>query len=197
MAKKDKQAPAPEGEDEKKDGEGADASAEGGKKGFLGKFLSKEFLFSKKMLMFGAPALLVVLLGIGAGTYFMFFSGHSEEEDAKLAESAEPVPVTPPEVAFYDVPNILVNIQSPDGAPAYLKISLSLELNNEEEKAGVEALKDRMVDQFQGYLRELRMDDLKGSAGIARVKEELLRRVNVAAAPYKVRDVLLQEMIVQ
>ena len=54
-----------------------------------------------------------------------------------------------------------------------------------------------MVDQFQGYLRELRMDDLKGSAGIARVKEELLRRVNVAAAPYKVRDVLLQEMIVQ
>lgn len=196
MAKKDKQAPAPDGDEEKKEGEGAEASAEGGKKGFLGKFLSKEFLFSKKMLMFGAPALLVVLLGIGAGTYFMFFSGHGEEAD-KLAEAAEPAPVTPPEVAFYDVPNILVNIQSPDGAPAYLKISLSLELNNEEEKAGVEALKDRMVDQFQSYLRELRMDDLKGSAGIARVKEELLRRVNVAAAPYHVRDVLLQEMIVQ
>jgi flagellar FliL protein len=195
MAKKEKQAPAPEGEEGQKDGEGGEATAESGKKG-LGKFLSKEFLFSKKMLMFGAPALLVVLLGIGAGTYFMFFSGHGEDE-AKLAEAAEPVPVTPPEVAFYDVPNILVNIQSPDGAPAYLKISLSLELNNEEEKAGVEALKDRMVDQFQGYLRELRMDDLKGSAGIARVKEELLRRVNVAAAPYKVRDVLLQEMIVQ
>jgi flagellar FliL protein len=195
MAKKDKQAQAPDGEEEKKDGEGADASAEGGKKG-LKKFLSKEFLFSKKNLMFGAPALLVLLLGIGAGTYFMFFSGHGEEE-SKLAEAAEAKPVTPPEVAFYDVPNILVKIQSPDGAPAYLKISLSLELNNEEEKAGVEALKDRMVDQFQSYLRELRMDDLKGSAGIARVKEELLRRVNVAAAPYHVRDVLLQEMIVQ
>ena len=30
-----------------------------------------------------------------------------------------------------------------------------------------------------------------------RLKEELLRRVNVAAAPYKVRDVLLKQMIVQ
>src|ERR1043166_1536677 len=185
MAKKEKQAPAPDGEEEKKDGETAEASAEGGKKG-LKKFLSKEFIFSKKMLMIGAPALLVVLLGIGAGSYFMFFAGHSEDE-AKLAEAAEEKPIIPPEVAFYDVPNILVNIQSPDGNPAYLKISLSLEMNNEEEKTGVEALKDRMVDQFQSYLRELRNDDLKGSAGIARVKEELLRRVNVAAAPYKVR----------
>jgi flagellar FliL protein len=41
------------------------------------------------------------------------------------------------------------------------------------------------------------MDDLKGSAGVLRLKEELLRRINVAAAPYKVRDVLLKEMIVQ
>jgi len=55
----------------------------------------------------------------------------------------------------------------------------------------------RVVDQFQGYLRELRIDDLKGSAGVIRLKEELLRRINVATAPYHVRDVLLKEMIIQ
>ena len=60
------------------------------------------------------------------------------------------------------------------------------------EKTGMTALMPRMVDQFQAYLRELRVDDLKGSAGVLRLKEELLRRVNVAAAPYKVRDVLLK-----
>ena len=49
----------------------------------------------------------------------------------------------------------------------------------------------------RGHFSELRLDDLKGSAGVLRLKEELLRRVNVAAAPYKVRDVLLKEMIVQ
>ena len=53
------------------------------------------------------------------------------------------------------------------------------------EKAGMQALMPRVVDQFQAYLRELRVDDLKGSAGVLRLKEELLRRVNVAAAPYR------------
>jgi flagellar FliL protein len=53
------------------------------------------------------------------------------------------------------------------------------------------------VDQFQSYLRELRVDDLKGSEGVLRLKEELLRRVNAASAPYHVRDVLLKQMIVQ
>jgi flagellar FliL protein len=95
------------------------------------------------------------------------------------------------------VPDIIVNIQSADGSPAYLKLSSSLELETADEKAGMTALMPRIVDQFQGYLRELRIDDLKGSAGVLRLKEELLRRINVAAAPYHVRDVLLKEMIVQ
>ena len=38
-------------------------------------------------------------------------------------------PLTPPNVAFYDVPDIIVNIQSADGTPAYLKLSVSLELD--------------------------------------------------------------------
>ena len=33
------------------------------------------------------------------------------------------MPLTPPQVAFSDVPDILVNIQSNDGTPAYLKLS--------------------------------------------------------------------------
>ena len=47
------------------------------------------------------------------------------------------------------------------------------------------------------YLRELRVDDLHGSAGIYRLKEELLRRVSVAAYPVLIRDVLFKEMLVQ
>ena len=110
---------------------------------------------------------------------------------------ADAPPLTPPQVAFSDVPDILVNIQSNDGTPAYLKLSLSLEMDNDLEKAGITALTPRLVDQFQSYLRELRVDDLKGSEGVLRLKEELLRRVNAASAPYHVRDVLLKQMIVQ
>ena len=151
-------------------------------------------LKSKKVLMIGAPVLVLLLAGAGAGTYFFVLKPHDADK-AKVAKAD--APLTPPEVAFADVPDILVNIQSNDGTPAYLKLTVSLEMDNDLQKTGMAALMPRLVDQFQSYLRELRLDDLKGSAGVLRLKEELLRRVNVAAAPYKVRDVLLKQMIVQ
>ncbi len=170
---------------------GGDAAGAEPKQGFV-----KKLLGNKKLLIIAAAGLLVVLLGGGAGLYFFVFST-PKSDPTKAAQTAETVPVTPPQVAFYDVPDIIVNIQSADGSPAYLKLGTSLELNTADEKAGMTALMPRIVDQFQGYLRELRIDDLKGSAGVLRLKEELLRRINVAAAPYHVRDVLLKEMIVQ
>jgi flagellar FliL protein len=172
--------------EEDSDQDGEEAAEAQAPKGF------KRFL-TKKILMIAAPALLLALVGGGAGAYFLF----SGSGDAASAAKAENAPITPPKVAFSDMQDILVNIQSADGAPAYLKLSVSLELNNAEEKAAIQPLMPRITDQFQAYLRELRLSDLKGSAGVLRLKEELLRRVNVAAAPYHVRDVLLKQMLVQ
>jgi flagellar protein FliL len=181
MAKKDKEK-EPEADGENADGKG-EAAPQKGLKRFL----------SKKILMIAIPALVLVLGGGGGAAYFFLLKPHAEDK----SKTAEAPPLTPPQVAFSDVPDILVNIQSSDGTPAYLKLSLSLEMDNELEKTGMTALMPRLVDQFQSYLRELRVDDLKGSEGVLRLKEELLRRVNAAAAPYKVRDVLLKQMIVQ
>ena len=181
MAKKEK-TPDAEADGEKPEGEATGAAPKKGLRKFL----------TKKILMIAVPALLLVFGGGGAGAYFFLFKGEAAHE-----AKAEEVPLTPPKVAFSDMQDILVNIQSNDGTPAYLKLGVSLELENDEQKAALEPLMPRITDQFQAYLRELRLDDLKGSAGVLRLKEELLRRVNVAAAPYKVRDVLLKEMIVQ
>jgi flagellar protein FliL len=46
-------------------------------------------------------------------------------------------------------------------------------------------------------LRELRPSDLEGSAGLYRLKEELMRRVNVAVYPNKIDAVNFKEMLVQ
>ena len=178
MAKKDK---APE--EEKPEGEAVEAAP---KKGLLGK------LKSRKMLMIAVPVLLLVLGGGGAGAYFFLFK-KAPSTEAK----AEDVPLTPPAVVFSDLDKLTVNIQGADATPAYLQLSVTLELENYAQKAGIAALMPRVKDQFQAYLRELRLEDTQGSEGVMRLKEELLRRVNVAAAPYKVRDVLIQDMIVQ
>jgi len=175
------------------DGESASAGeADASKKGMVGKVL--DLLIGSKLRMMIAGGALLLLLGGGAGAYFLL----GGEEPVAGEETAEAEgPIIAPSVAFYDIPDIIVNIQTVDGSPAYLKLGVSLEIGNAEEKTGLQAVMPRIVDQFQSYLRELRMDDLKGSAGVLRLKEELLRRINVAAAPYKIKDVLLKEMIVQ
>ena len=74
------------------------------------------------MLMIAAPALVLLLGGGGAGTYFFLYQAASTAPRPKLAEAPKS-PLTPPQVAFIDVPDIMVNIQSADGTPAYLKLS--------------------------------------------------------------------------
>lgn len=149
--------------------------------------------FSRRFLMLAAGGGLALLL-VAGGAAFFFLAGGGDDEPA--AEATAPLPA-PPQVAFFDMPDMIVNIQSPDGTPTYLKLSVALELDRPETKAILEPLMPRIVDQFQTYLRELRLEDIRGSAGVMRLKEELLRRITIAAAPAAVRDVLLKEMIVQ
>jgi flagellar FliL protein len=179
---KDEDAPKEDGEAEA--GEGAEGEAP--KKGL-----------SKKLLLIagGGAALLVLLLGAGAW-FFLFRAPPPKPEPPKMAGGVR-LPLVPPQIVFFDMPDIVVNIQSAESTPVYLKLSVALELPSAAEKPALQSLMPRIVDQFQSYLRELRVDDLHGSAGVMRVKEELLRRINIAASPYPVRDVLLKEMIVQ
>jgi len=168
--------------------------AEAPKKGLVGKITG--LLFGSKMKMMISGGVLLLLLGGGGAAYYFLFMGSDEPKPGEQTAEAD-VPIVAPTVAFMDIPDIIVNIQSADGTPAYLKLGVSLEIANADQKTGLQAVMPRVVDQFQSYLRELRIDDLKGSAGVLRLKEELLRRVNAAATPYRIRDVLLKEMIVQ
>ena len=98
---------------------------------------------------------------------------------------------------FLAIPTMLVNLSGEDGTPRYLRLTVQLELHSPSDYGAVEAIIPRVVDQFQTYLRELRVRDLRGSAGIYRLQMELLWRVNKAAAPTKVKDVLFQEILIQ
>jgi flagellar protein FliL len=95
------------------------------------------------------------------------------------------------------VPEILVNLNSTGKKETYLKIRISLELENPETQAAIEPMMPRVIDSFQVFLREMRVEDLSGSAGMVRLKEELLNRINLSIQPYKVIDVLFKEMLIQ
>ncbi len=153
----------------------------------------KKKLAGKKIVLFGAIAVLVLALG-GAGGWYVFFSG-SEEDHVAEGEDVEAV-AEPLDLVFYDLPVMLVNLSSNSEKQSYLKLSVAIELEDEEAVSLIEPLLPRVVDRFQVYLRGLRVADLNGSAGMFHLKNELMRRVN-AAVPVEVKDVLFKEMIVQ
>jgi flagellar FliL protein len=92
---------------------------------------------------------------------------------------------------------LLVALSTESREATFLKIKISLEIEKQEDVPKLESLMPRIIGNFQIYLRELRIEDLKGSAGMYRLREELLKRVTAAIAPIKVNDVLFREMLVQ
>ena len=174
-----------------------DLEADGGEDGDEeeGGQSSKKQGGKKKLLLFVALALFV-----GGGAAAAYFSGLVQPLIAMLGgvdETAAEETTGPVKVVFYDLPEILVNLNTGGRKSTFLKIRVSLELENAEDVARIEAVMPRIIDNFQVYLRELRVEDLKGSAGMYRLREELLTRVILAAAPSKVRDVLFKKMLVQ
>ncbi|NVK35516.1 MAG: flagellar basal body-associated FliL family protein [Rhodobacteraceae bacterium] len=146
----------------------------------------------KKLILFGAIGVVVLLL-VGGGAFF-FLSGGDEPAFDEM--TGEPVEEEQKPVVFYDLPEMTVNL-STDGRTTYLKVRISLEVENQEMIARIEPFLPRVLDAFQIYLRELRPADLEGSAGLFRLKEELLRRINLSVYPARVDGVLFKEILIQ
>jgi len=157
---------------------------------------------NKKKLIFILVPLLIVV-GALAGAYFtgvmdpLLKMFHKEKTDKPAAEAESKPGAGEPQVIFYDLPEILVNLNSTGRKQNFLKIRISLELESALDQPRIDQVMPRIIDNFQVYLRELRIEDLQGSAGLLRLREELLTRVNAAVKPAKVNDVLFKEMLVQ
>ena len=199
-----KEAPAPEGEEGAVEGE-----APAKKK--------------PPIVLIAAAAGVLVLGGGGAAAFFLMKpkpEAHGEkgvEEKGKKkekkkdekkkegegaaagAEGAAGTPVIkegPDGIVFFTLPDIVVNMQTADGKSTFLKLKLTFELPDEETAEALTPNLPRLQDMFQTFLRELRPEDLNGSQGTFQLRVELLRRVNLVAAPSKVNAVLIEEMLI-
>lgn len=145
-----------------------------------------------KLILMAVP---VLLIAVGAGLWFtgilpnLLGMGHHNE--AKK-EAAKPVPPS-----FVDLPELVANLNSNPARPSYVKVVARLEIPRPEDVEKIRAVMPRLQDMMQTYLREMRPDELRGSAGTYRLREELIARANVAAAPAKVSDVLFSQMLIQ
>ena len=210
---KKKKDVAPQGEDAEAVA-APDAGTEGGAEGEDAAAPKKKKL--PMLLVIGAAAL-VVLGGGGGAAWFLFLKpspagaedGHAAPAEkgggghgeASAEGEADPalgqIRAGPDGVTFYTMPDLIVNIQSSDGRPTFLKLKLTLEMSDPHLAETLQGEAPRLQDMFQGFLRELRPEDLAGSAGSHQLRMEILRRVNLIAAPGQVDAVLIEEMLIQ
>lgn len=118
--------------------------------------------------------------------------GGAEADVGHAAECEEGNP------CYYMMPKQLVNLAGGDGGrPPFLEIELALESHEAGNFDTVPDLMPRLKDQYQAFLRELRIEDLNGSAGSFRLRQELLKRFNIVMAPAKIDAVLIESMLIQ
>jgi flagellar FliL protein len=183
-----------------------------GAEGVEGEAPAKKKLPLKMLIIAGAAAL--VVLGGGGTAAFVFLKpkpdeAHAEKGKEKKKEKkkeekkgkegekgAAVVREGPDGVVFYTMPDVVVNMQTADGRPTFLKLKLTLELPDESAVEELDPNMPRLQDMFQTFLRELRPEDLSGSQGSYQLRMEILRRVNLVIAPSKANAVLIEEMLI-
>ena len=147
----------------------------------------------KKLILIAVPV--VLLLAIG-GLWFSGILPHllgmGKKEEQASAEPAKPVPPS-----YVDVPEMIANLNSSNRKPSYVKMAARVEVPKPDDVDKVKAALPRLQDMMQTYLREMRPEELRGSPGTYRLREELLARANTAVAPAKISDVLFTQMLVQ
>ncbi len=187
-------------EDDAEDGEGG--GAEGGEKPAGG--------FTRKKIILLAVLIIGLLGALGGGAYYMGFLNkffppakpsctnvQPGDKDYDACQTLQAAKNASAPGVFIKIPPMIVNLNTSSNIPRFLKVVLELEVPDDAAKAKLKDVMPRVIDQFQVYLRELRMSDLRGSAGIYRMKIELLSRVRAAAPDVKITDVLFQEILVQ
>lgn len=147
----------------------------------------------KKLIIIAAGVVVLALLG--GGGWFFFLKKPSAEQLAAV-EAAKNVKKP---VSFVEMKDMTIGISAgaqQDRQPI-MKIKVVLEVADAKVSDEIKPLLPRVEDAFQVFMRELRPSDLEGSAGMYRLKEELLRRVNVTVHPARIDAVLFKELLVQ
>jgi flagellar protein FliL len=161
--------------------------------------------------------LVLLLAGGAAGAYFGGFldsligAEKSEEKDKKSDKSTNEAgedeasakdgekseDETKDVITYHDLPEFVANLNPGSNTPSFIKMAVTLEAENVAIITRIQEKQPKIQDVINTYLRELRPSDLKGSAGVHRLREELTLRVNKILYPDKINNILFKELLIQ
>lgn len=97
------------------------------------------------------------------------------------------------DIAFVELDPIMISLAEGPGVQR-LRFRAQLEVDAAA-KHEVESLAPRVMDVLNGYLRVLRLEDLRDPLALPRLRGHMLRRVQVVVGRENVRDLLIMEFV--
>ena len=143
---------------------------------------------SKRPLLIG----IVLALVLGGGGYFAVHSGLLLAPSAVHADSAEVPPM--PDIAYVPLDPLIINLGQPAGS-RFLRFQAQVEVNGAHGEE-VQRLTPRIIDVLNSYLRAVDVADLQDRSALVRLRAQMLRRVQLVTGEGRVRDLLIQEFVV-
>ena len=139
---------------------------------------------------------LVLALVGGGGGFFAVNQGlilaPESTAGTNKAETAEPANAFA-DLAF--IPMDPLTISMPRSSRyAHLRFRGELEVSKTH-VAEVQTILPRLVDVLNSYLRALEVSDIEEPASLARLRSQMLRRVQVVAGPGRINDLLIMEFV--
>jgi flagellar FliL protein len=131
-------------------------------------------------------------LALGGGGFYAIYAGLIDPA-ALFSHEAEPHAAALEGIAFVPMEPIMISL-APGASAKHLRFSGQLEVAPEY-AAEVAGLMPRILDVLNTYLRAVDVKDLEQPASIARLRAQMLRRVQVVTGEGRVRDLLITEFV--
>lgn len=144
--------------------------------------------------------ILLILIGGGGAAYFLFFKTKSGENIAQqTAEtSTVPKPVNNSQKIgpLYSFETFIVNLADPGGT-RYLKISMQAELDSDKLNEEMEMRKPQIRDIILTVLSSKTYAEVSTAQGKLALKQEIIRRINLALTTGAVKSIYFTEFVSQ
>ncbi len=138
-------------------------------------------------ILFAVP----VAGALGAGAFYAAWSGMVSLPEKQAAAPSQ----TGPKVAYVPLRELVVSVGR-QGTASHLLFSADIEVPAEAERA-VTALMPRIIDVLNGYLRALEPEELEAPAALARLRAQMLRRLQIVAGEGQISDLLIIEFVLR
>lgn len=136
---------------------------------------------------------LVLALVLGGGGFYATWSGMlfgpAESEHAEEEEKPGPLP----DIAFVPIETVVISLGQ-GGEASHLKFTSQLEVAKSYADE-VTVLMPRILDVLNSYLRAVAITDLEDPTAMARLRAQMLRRVQIVTGEGRVRDLLVTEFV--